>query len=95
MQQLKQQLEEELATVTWNSLTDHAKRDGIIIIDSALNLIEAGIAIATDNSSLVQGWIEKKLITKPSIDQLNIWNQHPEKEFQTIIVQPFVLIQKK
>ncbi|RMF26451.1 MAG: DUF2288 family protein, partial [Cyanobacteria bacterium J083] len=66
MQQLKQQLEEELATVTWNSLTDHAKRDGIIIIDSALNLIEAGIAIATDNSSLVQGWIEKKLITKPS-----------------------------
>jgi hypothetical protein len=51
-----------------------------------------GVAIAEDNVQSVQNWISELLIHKPSPDELNTWNGEPEKQFLTLIVQPFVLV---
>jgi hypothetical protein len=76
----------------WETLIPHAKRDAVIVVDGALDLVEVGVAIAEDNASVVQNWLSELLLHKPSQEELNDWNAEPEKQFNTLIVQPFVLI---
>lgn len=64
-----------------------------MVVDPQLDLVEVGMAIATDNTATVNRWIAEALITKPSPFQLEIWDQTAKKQFQSLIVQPFVLVQ--
>jgi len=52
------------------------------------------VAIASDNVSSVQVWIGEQLIYKPSAAQLADWNGDRTKRFNTLIVQPYVLVQE-
>lgn len=92
MSDLKAQLSEDLADVEWSSLIPHVQRDALIVVNSDLDLIEVGAAIANDNVSLVERWISECLIHKPSSDELSDWNAQPSKMFHTLIVQPFVIV---
>lgn len=91
---IKKQLQEELATVNWQDIKPHAQRDGVIVVTENLDLITVGEAIATDNSQRVGQWIAEALIAKPNADQLGLWNSKPQLEFETLIVQPFVLVKE-
>lgn len=93
MTDIKTQLAQELAEVEWRDLQPHAKRDAVILVNEALNLVEVGVALANDQATLVQAWIAEQLIQKPSQQQLSDWNENPTQQFNTLIVQPFVLIQ--
>jgi hypothetical protein len=64
-----------------------------VVVDPQLDLVEVGVAIATDNTAAVNHWIAEALLTKPSPFQLEIWDQTAKKQFQSLIVQPFVLVQ--
>jgi hypothetical protein len=92
MSDIQTQLATELAPMDWETLIPHAKRDAVIVVDESLDLLEVGVAIAEDNVQSVQNWISELLIHKPSPDELNTWNGEPEKQFLTLIVQPFVLV---
>jgi hypothetical protein len=91
---IREQLNRDLADTDWQDLLPHAKRDAIIVIQTELNLLDAATAIATDDKTVVQTWIDRQLITKPSPSQLAYWNEHPQTKFTVTIVQPFVLIQE-
>lgn len=93
MSEIKNQLQQELADVEWRDLIAHAQRDVLIVVNDSLNILEVGEAIANDQVHLVQGWISQNLIHKPTSEELSDWNSTPEKEFSTLIVQPFVLVQ--
>lgn len=92
MQNLKNKLAEDIANSEWRDLIPHSQRDAIILVTPYLNLLEVGLAIASDNTQSVQHWISEDLIHKPSAQQLSTWNSQPETQFNTLIVQPFVLI---
>ena len=92
MSDIKAQLTQDLAPMDWETLMPHAKRDAIIVVDTALDLVEVGLAIAEDRANSVQNWISELLIRKPLAEELTAWNQSPSREFMTLIVQPFVLI---
>ena len=91
---VRAKLTESLAEVDWQNLTPHAKRDALIVVTSHLDLVEVGVKVASNDVGLIQNWIDEQLIAKPSSQQLAIWNQKPDKQFNTIIVQPFVLVQE-
>lgn len=93
MSEIKSQLKKDLADVDWSDLVPHAQRDVLIVVNSSLDMLEVGMAIATDQVTLVQNWIGQNLIHKPTPDQLGDWNTTPQRQFSTLIVQPFVLIQ--
>lgn len=95
MPDLTQQFKNDLADVVWSDLKPHAKRDAVILVHPGLDLIEVATAIANDNVSKVQPWIQESLIQKPTAEQLAAWNNHPTQVFQTLIVQPYVLIVEK
>lgn len=94
MPTIQEQLSKDVANIDWQELLPHAKRDAIIIVAENLDLLDVAIAIAQDNTALVQQWIENKSISKPSSEQLTDWNQEMQKQFITVIVQPFVIIQE-
>lgn len=93
-QDLKQELTDMLAPADWAWISPHANRGAVVVVDSQLNLVEVGVAIATDNTAAVNRWIAEALLTKPSPLQLEVWDQTAKKQFQSLIVQPFVLVQE-
>lgn len=95
MQEIKNRLNEDLAEINWQDLLPHAKRDVVIVVKKELDILDVGTAIAQDNSIAVSNWIEQQLISKPSSEQLTNWNSEPDKQFLTLIIQPFVVIQEK
>jgi hypothetical protein len=92
MSEIRGQLAQELAEVEWGEIIPHAKRDAVIVVAPTLDLLDVGEAIANDNVSLVQQWIAQALIHKPSSEELQLWNEQPTQIFNTLIVQPFVLV---
>ena len=46
MSDVKTQLIKDLAPMDWETLIPHAKRDAVIVVDGALDLVEVGVAIA-------------------------------------------------
>ncbi|MBE9169819.1 DUF2288 family protein [Pleurocapsales cyanobacterium LEGE 06147] len=95
MPDIKAQLSEQLASVEWNLLIPHAQREAVIVVNEQLDLLDVAVAIAEDDSASVQAWIDRQLIHKPSFQNLSIWNNQPNKQFMTLIVQPFVIVQEK
>jgi hypothetical protein len=95
MSSIQDQLQDELADVTWADLQPHSRRDAVIVVNESLNLVEVGIAIANDETMRVQVWIDEQLIQKPTTEQLGLWNQDPTQKFSTLIVAPYVLISRQ
>lgn len=94
MEDIKSRLVENLDVAEWDWLVPHVKRDALVVVNPDLDLLDVGVAIASDNVSSVQRWISEALIAKPSPEQLSDWNQNRTKKFDTIIVDPFVLVQE-
>lgn len=94
MPNLQEKLSQDIADISWQDLLPHAKRDAIIVVKEELDLSEVGMAIAEDNTVSVQGWISEQSISKPTAKQLTNWNNEPQKQFTTLIVQPFVIVKE-
>lgn len=94
MQDLRAELAESLDEAEWNWLMPHAQRDVVVIVHENLDLLDVGVAIASDNISSVQHWIEEQLLYKPSPEDKEMWNRSQSKRFQALIVQPYVLVQE-
>jgi hypothetical protein len=91
--ELRTQLAESIDEAEFNWLKPHIQKDTVIIVNDGLDLVDVGVAIATDNTIAVQRWVGEQLITKPSAQDLSAWNNQPHQRFQAIIVQPYVLVQ--
>ena len=79
----------------WHDLKQHLERDAIIVVDPDLDLHDVAVHVEQDRAAVIQDWISKKLIAKPSAEQIRSWNEMPTKEFSFLIVQPYVLIQER
>jgi len=94
MSDLRAELAESVDEAEWQWLIAHVERDAVLLIDRELNLLDAGEAIANDNVSVVQNWINQKLLSKPTLTQIEEWNGKETKRFQALILQPYVLVQE-
>ncbi|MCC5616038.1 DUF2288 domain-containing protein [Nostoc sp. CHAB 5836] len=94
MSDLRAELTEILDEAEWEWLIPHVQRDAVILIPPELSLVDVGVAIASDNIALVEKWVDKQLIAKPTIVQVGEWNGNRTKRFNTLIVQPYVLVQE-
>jgi hypothetical protein len=94
MSDLRAELTEILDEAEWEWLIPHVQRDAVILVALELNLVDVGVAIASDNIPSVEQWIDQQLIVKPTIVQVGEWNGNRTKRFNTLIVQPYVLAQE-
>ncbi len=93
MGDIRSELEKTIDVATWEWLTPHQERDVIIWVDSTIDLLDVGIAIAQDQTQNVQHWIAEQVIAKPTQTQIALWSQTADLLFSALIVQPYVLIQ--
>lgn len=94
-QDLRAELAQMVDEAEWDWLIPHAKRDALVIVDPNLDLLDVGVALASDNVVSVQRWIAEQLVYKPSSEQLSDWGRDGSRRFNALIVQPFVLVQDK
>ena len=94
MQDLRAELAASMDEAEWNWLMPHVQRDVVVVVDKNLDLLDVGVAIASDNVSSVQHWIGEQLIHKPSLEDKEAWNRTQTKRFNALIVQPYVLVQE-
>ncbi len=88
------QLKDSLDEAEWSWLKAHAQRDGLIFVSQSLDLLQVGGTIAQDHSEKVKEWIQGGLLSKPTREQMDQWEQTPGKRFLSLVVQPYVLIQE-
>lgn len=93
MSDLRAELAEMIDEAEWEWLIPHAQRDAVVIVDPGLDLLDVGVAIASDNVLAVQHWISEQQIYKPSPEQLAEWGNERTRRFNALIVQPYVLVQ--
>jgi hypothetical protein len=94
MDNLREQLTEILDEAELEWLKPHIQKDAVIIVDPELDLVDVGVAIASDNTQSVHHWISEQLLVKPSPQILDRWNTNPLQKFQAIIIQPYILVKE-
>jgi hypothetical protein len=86
----REKIASEIATASWPELRSHAADDRLFLVGDGLSLLDAGVALANDDSTVVQGWIESNQLTRPTEDQMRAW-EAASPEFRFAIVSPYVL----
>jgi len=90
---IRETLEKRLGPVFFSDIRAHLERAGLFVVRADLDLIECGVAVATDDVEQVSAWIEEKKLRRPSTDELTTWASEPGRRWMAIVVQPFVLVQ--
>ena len=88
------ELNNQVEEVEWHWLRMHLERGAVIVVSPELDLAEAAAKVAADDSSAVSTWIASGRISKPTMEQIGVWNADPARRFRMLIVQPYVLIQE-
>jgi hypothetical protein len=91
---MRERLAETLGDVFWTDLRAHAARDALIIVADELDLVDVGMAVASDDVATVDAWIREGKLSKPTAEDLARWPLDGAARFRSLIVQPFVLIRR-
>lgn len=91
---MRAQIAETRGDVFWSDLTAHVARDAVIIADEQLDLVDVGMALATNDTTKVDAWIRSGKLQKPSTEDLSRWSIMTNLTFASVVVQPFVLIHR-
>lgn len=90
---IRQSLTKRLGPVYHSDLKAHLDRDGVFIVRADLDLVECGVAVATDDVARVTLWIEQSKLRKPSLAERTSWAEEEGRTWIAVVVQPFVLVQ--
>lgn len=91
----REELARQVDVAEWGWLRGHLERGGLIVVAPDLDLAEVGERIADDDTAVVGGWIEAGKLTKPSTDQINLWDTNSSVRFSTLIISPYILMKEQ
>ena len=90
---IRDKFKKDLAEVDWKDMRIHLQRDVIILVAEDLDLVYVAVDIAEDNKDQVAFWISSGKLTKPSREQIDLWESQLDKPFRMLIAQPYILAQ--
>lgn len=95
--ELREKLKTEIDTASWAMLEPHHNRGAIFIMNQEEDMLEAAVAVAADDRFYVANLIgDMKMKNSKDID-ISMYETDEEihkKQFNFIIIQPFVFVQK-
>jgi len=94
-QEIYEKLKTEVESASWEPLKEHYQRGAIIVVSNDLDLIQVGSDIATDNVEIIKNLLSDGKLTQPTDEHAQQFTEDEDVMFHFIIVQPYVLIQKK
>lgn len=93
MTDLRAKLTAERTPASWRDLEASGQVAALVLVDPALDLIAAGVALAENDVASVKLWMGRGLLKNPGEGELSAWRAAPDTLFDMLIVQPFVLVQ--
>lgn len=87
--------ERDLAEICWRELRVHLCRDALVTVAPDLDMVAVAVAVATDDTARVEGWIAAGQVAKPTATELKKWESFLDTSFLMLIVQPYILIQAR
>jgi hypothetical protein len=91
MNELRTHLLDLINKAEWEWLEEHAQEGRLLIVAPNLELVDVGLALAEDDISIVNQWLDDGWLYRPTESQISHWHQHKNLEFDSLIIQPFVL----
>ena len=91
MNELRTHLIDLIDKATWEWLEEHAQEGRLLIVAANLELVDVGLALAEDDISRVKEWLDDGWLYKPTDLQISHWQEQKDLEFESLIIQPFVL----
>jgi hypothetical protein len=96
MSELREKFKTEIENADWDMLRDHHERKAVFLVDKSIDLLDACVAVAVDNTQLVSIWLSDNKLARPDKNQTESFEQEKfKKRFEFIIIQPYVLIKLK
>ena len=89
---LREKLRSEIDRVSIKPLIPHFERDALFLVDDSLEILDVGIALATDQVEQCSKWLTDNQLVRPTKEQMSSWTENVlVQHFEFLVVQPFVL----
>jgi hypothetical protein len=92
-EELREKLKLDIQATSAAALLPHHRRDALFMVRADVDILDAAVAIGSDEAAAVAALIEEAKLFKPSLAQLSNWCVDLELRFQFVILQPYVLAQ--
>lgn len=93
---LREKLEAEILETNWSPVAPHFARGNVYLLDDDLDILDVAVAMAEDQVSTVKIWLDDGLLSPPTPEEATIFHKKDgEIIFNMLIIEPYVLIQKK
>ena len=89
---IREKLRGELGTCRWPDLKGQFVKGALFVVRESVGLLDAAVAVAVDDKSQVEAWIESGDVYRPTEQEVLLWDKQPESLFAFIVLQPFVFI---
>jgi len=89
--ELREKLAGEKAVTDWRSLGPHHERQALFLVSGDVDLLDAAVAVAGDDSAAVAAWLAQGALARPTDDEAARWADEPDTTFAFVIVQPYVV----
>ncbi|MHB1099217.1 MAG: DUF2288 domain-containing protein [Burkholderiales bacterium] len=90
---LKAKLNLDTSLISWHELQRHFAAGNVISVRTNLDLVEAALCIATNDSEKAGKWLSSGMIGKVSDEEARIWFDS-KAELWAVVVKPWVLVQE-
>lgn len=77
--------------MSWSEMRRNILHQSMILVDSRLDLLAVGVAVAEDDTGKIEQWMAAGQISKPQQEHLERWEKE-EPEFLGLLIPPFVLL---
>ncbi len=84
----------QTARIEWDELAPLFARGLVVVVDASLDLVDVAVAVADDNKSLVEQWMQQKLFGLLDTQTASAWAQGATPVW-AVVVHPWVLAQAR
>ena len=83
------------AQIEWKDLEPHFARGELLVVDSALDLVEVAQALIDDDSARVKVWMQNNQLSSASDQQAADWHERNPETLWAVVIRPWVLVQER
>ncbi len=90
---LRAKLNLETAQLAWPELERHFARGVVVKIAPGMDLVDAALQFAENNTMAIQAWLEEGRVARAELADAEDWHAR-QPSFWAVVVAPWVLIQE-
>jgi hypothetical protein len=90
---LRAKLNLETARIAWSELERHFTRGDVIKVTVGVDLVDAALHVAENNTATVREWLADGHIARADLGDAEDWHAR-QPTFWAVVVAPWVLVQE-